>query len=63
MTINISAQLLKNATSETLAIEATGRRFDVVRVYDDEGNQLNLFFEAGRGEAVAEAINKALADG
>jgi hypothetical protein len=60
MTININLQMIHKATNETLVIEGTGRRFDVVRVHDTAGNQLNLFFEDGRGDAVADAISRAL---
>jgi hypothetical protein len=58
MTLTVSVQLIESATCNT--VENGDAPFDVVRIRDDLGASVNLYLPAGKGKAVADAINAAI---
>ena len=58
MTVTASILKITSANCQTLGANSLGA-FDVVKVSSDESNVF-LYFEAGKGRAVADAINAAI---
>ena len=62
MSVNISVQNIVEATCVTHNASEFHESFDVVNIVDDKGTSVKLFFNGGKGHAVAAAINAALSD-
>lgn len=58
MTTTTNFQEITTARADTLEAR---RKFDVVKIGDGAGNIVNLFLPEGTGQAVADAINAAVA--
>lgn len=60
MTATTNFQKITTARADTLE---TSRKFDVVGIRDGAGNIVSLFLPESTGQAVADAINAAVAKG
>lgn len=62
MSVSISVQNIVEATCETFDAGEFHESFDVVNIVDDKGTSMKLFFNGGKGHAVAVAINAAISE-
>lgn len=62
MSSRTNLDYIARAEAETLT-SPTEFKFDVVEIRDDAWNIVNLFLPEGTGQAVADAINAAVANG
>lgn len=62
MSVSISVQNIVEATCETHDVGLFHESFDVVNIVDDKGTNVKLFFNGGKGHAVASAINAAISE-